>query len=70
MGSLGGLHVCALGLWGGWRARVLLLLGLRVHVILLELRLVGVLVDGRLLALVGIWAGARGELVHGYFVLC
>jgi len=49
---------------------LLLLLGLRVHLVLLELGLVRVLVDGRLLALVGVWAWALGELVHGYFIIC
>ena len=58
-------------LLGSRRAGVLLLLlGLRIHLGLLELGLVRVLVDGRLLALVGVWAWALGELVHGYFIIC
>jgi hypothetical protein len=65
------LAIRALGLLGRRRAGVLLLLlGLRIHLGLLELGLVRVLVDGRLLALVGIWAWALGELVHGYFIIC
>jgi hypothetical protein len=68
------LDIRALGLLGRRRAgvllllRLLLLLGLRIHLVLLELGLVWVLVDGGLLSLVGIWAWALGELVHGYFI--
>jgi hypothetical protein len=64
-------HVYALGLLRRWGASILLLLRLRIcHRVLLELGLVGVLVDRGLAALVNIWAGALGVLVHRYFILC
>jgi hypothetical protein len=64
------LDVSALGLLRR-RGASILLLRLRIcHRVLLELGLVGVLVDRGLAALVNIWAGALGILVHGYFILC
>lgn len=61
-----GLHVAALVLLGRRRSSVRrLLLGLRIHLVLLELGLVRVLVDRRLLALVDV--RRLGILIHWDF---